>query len=96
MKVVPAPVQILAGALKDNDAAVLVGTKSFGKGSVQQLDELRWGGTLKVDDRTLVHAYGNNIDKEGIKPDTTVKIEEKDRQADRDPQLNAALEQLNK
>lgn len=86
--------EILAGALKDNDAATLVGAKSFGKGSVQQLDDLRWGGTLKV---TIARWYtpdGKNIDKEGITPDETVKIEEKDRKADRDPQLDAATEQL--
>lgn len=82
--------EITAGALKDNGVATLIGMKSFGKGSVQQLENLVDGGILKV---TIARWYtpgGKNIDKEGIKPDTEVKISEDDAKNGRDPQLDAA------
>lgn len=86
--------EILAGALKDNKAATLVGEKTFGKGSVQKLDSLRSGGTLKVTIARWYTPNGKNIDKEGIQPDTKVELTEEDVTADRDPQLDAALKQL--
>lgn len=86
--------EILAGALNDNQAAVLVGQTSFGKGSVQRLDALRTGGTLKVTIARWFTPEGKNIDKDGIKPDEKVKMTEKDYQNDRDPQLDAAIDRL--
>ncbi len=86
--------EILAGALKDNDAATLVGEKTFGKGSVQKLDTLSSGGTLKVTIARWYTPNGKNIDKEGIQPDQKVEITEEDFTADRDPQLDAALKKL--
>lgn len=86
--------EILAGALSDNKAATLVGAKSFGKGSVQRLNTLRDGGTLKV---TIARWYtpgGKNIDKEGIKPDSEVKFSAEDFAAKKDPQLESALKSL--
>lgn len=82
--------EITAGALHDNGAATLLGIKSFGKGSVQQLEDLIDGGVLKV---TIAHWYtpkGININKEGIKPDQEVKLSEDDAKNQRDPQLDAA------
>lgn len=86
--------EILAGALRDNEAATLVGVKSFGKGSVQQLINFKDGSQLKV---TIARWYtpgGKNIDKEGISPDKEVKISDEDTKNDRDPQLDAAIERL--
>lgn len=86
--------EILAGALKDNGAATLMGTKSFGKGSVQQLEHLRDGGVLKV---TIARWYtpgGKNIDKEGIEPDQKVERTADDVKAGKDPQKDAALNSL--
>ncbi len=88
--------EITAGALKDNGAASLLGVKSFGKGSVQQVEDLHSGGELKV---TIARWYtpgGKNIDKEGITPDTTVQRTDDDIKAGRDPQLDAAVTVLNK
>lgn len=88
--------EITAGALKDHGAATLMGQKSFGKGSVQTLEELPNGGVLKV---TIARWYtpgGKNIDKEGISPDKKVEFTEKDATANKDPQLDAALNQLKK
>lgn len=89
--------EITAGALKDNNAATLIGVKSYGKGSVQQLAQLSGGGMLKV---TIAHWFtpsGKGIDKTGIEPDQKVA----DRTADdvkagKDPQKAAAIQSLNK
>jgi carboxyl-terminal processing protease len=86
--------EILAGALKDNDAARLVGQKSFGKGSVQQPINLKDGGILKVTVARWFTPAGKNIDKEGITPDELVGITTDDIAAERDPQLDAARESL--
>ena len=85
--------EILAGALHDNRAAKIVGVKSFGKGSVQRIDELSDGGELKV---TIAHWFtpaGKSIDKEGITPDVVV---EKPGNGDTtsDPQKDKARELL--
>jgi carboxyl-terminal processing protease len=82
--------EIVAGALRDNDAATLIGEKSFGKGSVQRLIDLRDGGALKVTIARWFTPNGVNIDKEGIAPDNEVTLTPEDREADRDPQLEAA------
>lgn len=84
--------EITAGALEDHDVATLVGEKTFGKGSVQQLQRLAYGSVLKV---TIARWYtpdGKNIDKEGIKPEVEVKRTDEDFQANRDPQREKALE----
>jgi carboxyl-terminal processing protease len=82
--------EITAGALHDNNAATLVGTKSFGKGSVQQVINLSDGGELKV---TTAHWYtpaGKNINKQGITPDTVVDRSADDIKAGKDPQKDSA------
>lgn len=86
--------EIVAGALHDNKAATLVGTKTFGKGSVQRVIPLSAGGSLKVTIARWFTPEGKNIDKEGIAPDTVVEITPEDRQAGNDPQLDAAKNQL--
>lgn len=86
--------EIVAGALHDNKAAQLVGEKSFGKGSVQEIKDLPDGAQLKV---TVAHWYtpaGVNINKEGIKPDVEAALTPDDFNAGRDPQLDKALELL--
>jgi carboxyl-terminal processing protease len=86
--------EITAGALKDNGAAKLLGEKSFGKGSVQEVIKLGGGAELKV---TVAHWFtpkGNGIDKVGIKPDVELKREQADTDAGRDPQLDRALQLL--
>lgn len=86
--------EIVAGALQDHKVATLLGEKSFGKGSVQELFKLGGGAELKI---TIAHWYtpgGRSIDKEGIKPDIEVKLEQADVDAGRDPQLDRAIEIL--
>ena len=88
--------EIVAGALKDNDAATLIGEKSFGKGSVQSLIRLGDSSMLKVTIARWFTPSGKNIDKEGIEPDQEVKRTDEDFAADRDPQKAAALNFLKK
>lgn len=88
--------EIVAGALQDYKAATLVGQKTFGKGTVQKVLNLDSGALLKV---TVAHWYtpnGKNISKEGIEPNTKVSSSAADINAGKDPQLDAALAQLNK
>ncbi len=85
--------EITAGALRDNNAATLIGVKSFGKGSVQQPQNLDNGGILKVTVARWYTPGGKNIDKQGIQPDKKVEISVDDIKAGRDPQLDAAVSQ---
>lgn len=85
--------EILAGALKEHGKATLIGTKTYGKGSVQELFPFD-GGELKL---TIAHWYtpfDTTIEGVGIKPDIEVKITAEDIAADRDPQLDRALTEL--
>lgn len=88
--------EILAGALHDHGAATLLGKKSFGKGSVQELIDLPSGGKLKVTVARWYTPKGKNIDKEGIKPDKAIDLTDEDYNAGRDPQKEAAINQLRK
>lgn len=84
--------EIVAGALVDNNAATLVGEKTFGKGSVQVLQAVPTGGQLKITVAKWYTPSGKNINKEGIKPSVEVKLTADDINANRDPQKDKALE----
>ena len=86
--------EIVAGALSDHRIATLIGAKSFGKGSVQEVDQLDFGGMLKVTIARWYTPSGVNIDENGIKPDKKVKITDKDIENERDPQQKAAINLL--
>lgn len=86
--------EITAGALKDNKAATLIGVKSYGKGSVQEIRRITGGGTLKVTVARWFTPGGRNIDKQGIEPDQKIEISDADIQAKRDTQKDVALNKL--
>ncbi len=86
--------EITAGALHDNGVATLIGVKSYGKGSVQQILQLDGGGTLKVTIARWYTPNDKNIDKEGIAPDKEVKLSDEDVKNKVDPQKQAALDFL--
>jgi len=88
--------EIVAGALKDNNAATIYGEKSYGKGSVQKIQDLPGGGEIKITVARWYRPNGQNIDKKGIKPDKEIKLTEDDFKQKRDPQKDAALEFLRK
>jgi carboxyl-terminal processing protease len=83
--------EITAGALHDNNAATLVGVKSYGKGSVQQVLKLAGGAELKVTVARWYRPNGQNIDKKGIMPDKVVTMSDDDYKNGSDPQKDAAL-----
>jgi carboxyl-terminal processing protease len=86
--------EITAGALHDNGDAYLIGETSFGKGSVQEIDQLANGGELKV---TIAHWYrpdGQNINHKGITPDEVVALTQQEIQAGQDTQKSAAIAYL--
>lgn len=86
--------EIVAGALHDNGVAKLVGVKSFGKGSVQEIVSMAGGAELKVTVAKWYTPGGKNINKEGLTPDTTVKISSDDITANRDPQKDKAMQMV--
>ena len=86
--------EIVAGALQDHGVAKLLGEKTFGKGSVQQVLDLGAGTVLKVTIAKWYTPKGNNINKQGIVPDQTVVLSQQDASSGNDPQLQAALKLL--
>lgn len=88
--------EIVAGALSYHKAATIMGEKSYGKGSVQELVDLANGDMLKVTIANWYTPSDKSISKEGIKPDKEVKLTSDDVNADRDPQLDAAMRKLAK
>ncbi len=83
--------EILAGALRDNRGILLIGEKSFGKGSVQTLEELKQG-SVKITVAKWLTPNGDLIEGEGLSPDVEIEMTEEDYTEDRDPQLNKAIE----
>ena len=86
--------EIVAGALQDYDKATIVGERSFGKGSMQEIVELNEGSQLKV---TIAHWFtpnGRSVKDKGLDPDKAVPLTVADLNAGRDPQLAAALRLL--
>lgn len=88
--------EITAGALHDNNAATVIGEKSYGKGVVQQLVNFNDGAQLKVTVASWYRPNGQNINKKGIEPDKEIKLSEDDSKNGKDPQLDAAVQQLKK
>ena len=84
--------EILAGAIQDYSRGTLIGEKTFGKGSVQNLEDLKDGSVVRITIAKWLTPNGRAIDKEGIKPDIEVKLTEEDKKAGQDPQLEKALE----
>ncbi|QDZ41452.1 PDZ domain-containing protein [Euhalothece natronophila Z-M001] len=97
--------EILAGALQDNDRAVVVGDQTYGKGTVQAVNPLSDGSGIAL---TVARYYlpdGRDIDKKGIDPDIEVSLEDGDQMrlsanpelqgTEEDPQFTRALSILN-
>ena len=86
--------EIVAGALQEHGYATLIGTDTFGKGSVQELIDLPSGASLKVTVARWLTPQGNSISDGGVQPDIEIPRTAADREAERDPQLNAAIDYL--
>lgn len=86
--------EILAGALQDHERATIVGTQSFGKGTVQEVIDLPGGSSLRVTIATWLTPDGTDLGKHGVTPDVVVDRTAEDLEAGRDPQLEAAMREL--
>jgi carboxyl-terminal processing protease len=84
--------EILAGALRDDRGILLIGEKSFGKGSVQELEKFREGSSLKITVAKWLTPKGQFITDVGLEPDVKVEMTEEDYEEGRDPQLDKAIE----
>lgn len=86
--------EIIAGAIQDYKRGLIMGEETFGKGSVQIVETLEDGSSLRL---TIAKWYTPNersIDEVGITPDTIVEISEEDAANDVDTQLEAAIDYL--
>ena len=88
--------EIVAGALRDSRSAVIIGKRSFGKGSVQEIEDLSNGSALRITVAKWLTPNGLTIDKEGIKPGIEVDLTDQDWEQNKDPQLEKALEEARK
>ena len=86
--------EILAGALSEHGIATLVGAKTFGKGSVQELVSVTRDTSLKVTVAEWLTPEGVSISEDGLLPDYVIPFELETEEEDADPQLDKALELL--
>lgn len=86
--------EIVAGALQDRGRAVLIGQKTFGKGSVQSVHDLSDGSSVHITYAKWITPNRRQIDGEGLVPDLEVVITDEDRSQGRDSQLERAIEYL--
>lgn len=86
--------EIVAGAFCDYKRAILIGEKTFGKGSVQEVHEFPDGSSLHVTVARWLTPERHPIDQQGIEPDVVVAVSAEDRAAGRDPQLARAISWL--
>jgi len=87
--------EIVAGALRDHGVATLIGEKTFGKGSVQQVRAVQpGGGQLKVTVAKWYTPKGKNIDKSGIEPDQKTPYNRDELNKGNDAQKNKAIDFL--
>ncbi|MFA5771010.1 MAG: S41 family peptidase [Patescibacteria group bacterium] len=86
--------EIVAGALKDYKKATLVGEKTFGKGSVQELIDVTPDTAIKITIAKWLTPNGVSISEKGLLPDIIVKITKEDIEKKKDPQMEKAVELL--
>lgn len=86
--------EILAGSLRDHYGIKLIGERTFGKGTVQELFSLKDASKLKITIANWLLPGGQTIEDNGLEPDIEVKVTEEDIEAGKDPQLEKALEVL--
>lgn len=84
--------EIVAGALQENGAATLIGEKTYGKGSVQEVLDVTGQTTLKLTIAKWLTPKGSWISKKGIEPDIPVAVSAADVKAGKDPVMDRALQ----
>lgn len=89
--------EIFAGAIQDNKVGTIIGTTTFGKGIMQEVEELAIGGAIKITVEEFKTPNGNKIHEVGVKPDIEVENEEELlTEETEDKQLQAAIDFLKK
>ncbi len=88
--------EIFSGAMKDYNRAKLIGTKTYGKGMVQKIIPMPNETGLNLTIAKYLTPNGTDINKQGISPDVTVEISEKDIKEKHDVQLETAKNLLSK
>lgn len=86
--------EILAAALQEHGVATLIGERTFGKGSVQELVNITDTTSLKVTIARWLTPNGHSISDSGLEPDVVVELSAEDREKRMDPQLERAAEFL--
>lgn len=86
--------EILAGALQDHKRATVIGKKSFGKGTVQEVFDLPGGSSIRITTAKWLTPHGKDLSSAGVLPDIAVERTREDIENKRDPQLDAAMEWL--
>jgi carboxyl-terminal processing protease len=86
--------EIVAGAIQDRNIGKLVGETTFGKGTIQEVEDLTAGSGIHITTGKWLLPSGKWVHKDGLKPDYEVIRGEEDIQANRDPQLDKAVELL--
>jgi len=86
--------EILAGALQDAKRATVIGKKSFGKGTVQEVFDLPGNASVRITTARWLTPSGRDLGKEGVMPDIEVERTRQNIIDELDPQLDAALEWL--
>lgn len=87
--------EILAGALRDHLGTKLIGKNSFGKGTVQQMELLKKGASLKITIADWITPSGLSISESGLSPDIEVDLDIEAFKQGKDSQLQKAIEELN-
>ncbi|MBI3618525.1 S41 family peptidase [Candidatus Peregrinibacteria bacterium] len=83
--------EITAGALQDLGRATIIGMKTYGKGTVQEVIDLPGGSALRVTVARWLTPKGKNLGKEGVMPDIVVDLTTQDIDAKKDRQMEAAV-----
>lgn len=86
--------EIFAGAIQDYRRGIVIGETTYGKGSVQELTDLKDGALLRETVAKWFTPLDRSIDQVGVTPDIVVKFTEADGKANKDPQLDAATKYL--
>lgn len=88
--------EIVAGAIQEYKRGIVLGEKTYGKGTVQVFKDLKLGAALKLTIAQWLTPQGHYIEENGIEPDIAVEYKDSDVEEGRDPQLEKALNEIRK